>query len=48
MAIIDYMFLPAGNYMVKFTLSMNDEFIWNGKFFFILLEGKTAEDDRMG
>lgn len=48
MALVDYLFLPAGDFVLNLTLSMKNGVIWNGKLYFILPEGKTAEDDRMG
>ena len=48
MGIFDYVFIPAGNYMLNITLTVKDELVWRGKFYFILPEGKTADDDRMG
>lgn len=50
MAVLNYVFLPAGNYILNLTVSdgIKDDYIWNGKIYFILPEGKTAEDDRMG
>lgn len=45
----DNMFLPVGNYFLNLTVFGNEkDFIWNGKFYFIIPEGKTIEDDRMG
>lgn len=47
--IFDYLFLPVGNYMLNSTLRLkNGTFLWNSKFYFIIPEGKTIEDDRMG
>lgn len=50
------MFLPVGEYMVNLTATAKivenktekEEFVWNGKFYFIIPAGKTIEDDRMG
>lgn len=43
------MFLPVDNYMLNITVFANEnEKIWNGKFYFLIPEGKTIEDDRMG
>lgn len=48
-ALMNNMFLPVGNYYVNLTVYTNEtEFVWNGKFYFIIPEGKTIEDDRMG
>lgn len=48
--IFDYVFLPAGSYMINLTLLTNHgkDYMWNAKFYFIIPEGKTIEDDRMG
>lgn len=48
MGVVDYLFIPAGSYMLNLTLSVKKELLWNGEMYFILPEGKTAEDDRMG
>lgn len=48
-AIFDYVFLPVGNYMLNLTLfTAGNHYMWNSKFYFIIPEGKTIEDDRMG
>lgn len=48
-ALLNNMFLPVGNYMLNITVFANEnEKIWNGKFYFLIPEGKTIEDDRMG
>lgn len=48
-SIFDYVFLPVGNYLLNLTLlTTGDEYMWNAKFFFIIPDGKTIEDTRMG
>lgn len=47
-ALLLNMFVPVGDYMVNLTSFTNNEYIWNGRFFFNIPEGKTIEDDRMG
>lgn len=48
-ALLNNMFLPTGSYMVNITAFVNENVeLWNGKFYFIIPEGKTIEDDRMG
>lgn len=47
-SIFDYVFLPTGSFMFNLTIHANKYFLWNGKFYFTIPEGKTAEDDRMG
>lgn len=47
--IVNNMFIPAGDYLLNNTfLTSSMEYIWNGKFFFNVPEGRTIEDDRMG
>lgn len=47
--LMNNLFLPVGNYMLNLTVFHNEtELIWNGKYYFIIPEGKTIEDDRMG
>lgn len=48
MGIFDYLFIPAGSYMLNLILRLKQEFFWNGKLYFFLPEGKTTDDDRMG
>lgn len=48
-AMFDYVFLPVGNYLLNVTLlTTGNVYMWNAKFYFIIPEGKTIEDDRMG
>lgn len=44
------MFIPVGEYYLNLTVyaNKNKDFIWNGKFFFVVPDGKTIEDTRMG
>lgn len=48
-AIFNNMFLPVGNYMANVSVATNEkELVWEGRFYFVIPEGKTIEDDRMG
>lgn len=48
MSIVDNLYIPIGNYMLNITLSMQNELIVSGEFYFTLPDGKTIDDDRMG
>lgn len=47
--LLENMFAPAWSYMVDLTANTStNELIWNAKVYFVIPEGKTIEDDRMG
>lgn len=46
---VNTIFFPVGDYLVNVTyLTSSMEYIYNGKFYVTIPEGKTIEDDRMG
>lgn len=48
--LLNNMFIPVGSYYVNITVFANKkkDLFWSGQFYFIIPEGTTIEDDRMG
>lgn len=48
-ALVNNTFVPVGDYMLNITsVTRSNEYIWNGRFYVNIPEGKTIKDDQMG